>query len=542
MRHDRPKVDLNIYLLKEGRRAIDTTTRGLRTYELTFGANHAAMLYAKAAPATTPRWAKFFEEVIDPARLGRNSSTAALLLIEAAGREFALAFGQGRHLLQLDSVESNFGLRVTLNLVDENSLRSIDKATFEEHPRQSREQTGRAGQLEMFTVDVERDLLRAVTGSPVHERFGSRVSGMDSLKLSLETRLSDLPALLTELLNVYASDDYKLKGFAFVDHIQPIRDSALVDGLDAILITQMNRGQHSRIWLAAPEIVDWDRAVGFKYSAARLAARVHDVRLDELLQEFGDVDASVLLRKKIFCVDAEDMPVFSKPAYFWIYAEIESAGKTHLLNNGKWYAVDTDYVGRVNAFYDQVPRYTRALPSFESNDQTEGPYNERVARTNSAEFALLDKQNIRLPGAVSAVEPCDLYRCSKEFIHVKRYCASSVLSHLFNQGVVSADLFKRETAFRRELNARLPVIHRIADIEATPQQGEYSVVYAIVSEHDEDLSIPFFSKITLRHALQRLMSLGFSVALAPISVDEDWKILRVVPAARTARRAQPLPA
>lgn len=542
MRYGGPKVDLNIYLLKQGWRAIDTDTGRLSTHELRLGPKHAAMLYTKAAPATTPRWAKFFEEAVDPARLGRNSSTAALLLIQAGGRQFALAFGQGRHLLQLDAVESNFGLRVTLNLVDENSLRSIDKATFEEHPRQSREQTGRAGQLQMFTVDVERDLLRAVTGSPVEERFGSRVSGMDSLKLSLDSRLSDLPALLAELLNVYSSEDYKRKGFAFVDHIQPIRDSALVEQLDAMLIAQINGGQHGRIWLAAPEIVDWDRAVGFKYSAARLAARVHDVRLDELLQEFGDVNATVLLRKKIYCVDAEDMPVFNKPAYFWIYAEIEGAGKTHLLNNGKWYAVDTDYVGRVNAFYDEVPRYTRDLPSFESNDRTEGPYNERVATTNSAEFALLDKQNIRLPGAVSAVEPCDLYRNPKEFIHVKRYGASSVLSHLFNQGVVSADLFKREMAFRRELNARLPVIHRIADIEATPQQGEYSVVYAIVSEHDEDLSIPFFSKITLRHALQRLTSLGFSVALARISVDEHWKILKVVPTARAARGAQRLPA
>jgi hypothetical protein len=50
------------------------------------------------------------------------------------------------------------------------------------------------------------------------------------------------------------------------------------------------------------------------------------------------------------------------------------------------------------------------------------------------------------------------------------------------------------------------------------------VVFAIISESDEnDLSIPFFSKISLRHVMTRLQAIGFVVTVAKISVDEIKK-------------------
>jgi uncharacterized protein (TIGR04141 family) len=152
-----------------------------------------------------------------------------------------------------------------------------------------------------------------------------------------------------------------------------------------------------------------------------------------------------------------------------------------------------------------------------------------VAKDNPNEFALLDKKIVNLPGTATPVEPCDLYRRSNEFIHVKRYGGSSVLSHLFNQGLVSGELFQMQTQFREQVNENLPRQHRLTNLRLRPTPGQYKVVYAIISEYDEPLAIPFFSKISLRHCANRLRAIGFDVALATISVSPSKKITKNYP-------------
>lgn len=193
----------------------------------------------------------------------------------------------------------------------------------------------------------------------------------------------------------------------------------------------------------------------------------------------------------------------------------------------------------INKSYMDIPRYKKALPKFEHEDKTEERYNKRVAQSSN-EFALLDRDNVYLPGAVSAIEPCDLYRNPREFIHVKRYGGSSLLSHLFNQGLVSGELFKTEKVFRQKVNEKLPDTHKIANAEAQPKDNEYTIVYAIISEYEEDLSIPFFSKISLRHAVNRLAAIGFQVEIAKIAVSDDAKVIKVYPAAQPKAKKKAL--
>jgi len=53
------------------------------------------------------------------------------------------------------------------------------------------------------------------------------------------------------------------------------------------------------------------------------------------------------------------------------------------------------------------------------------------------------------------------------------------------------------------------------------------VIFAIVSESDEEnVSIPFFSRISLKHAIARLQAIGFVVSIAKISVDATKKITK----------------
>jgi uncharacterized protein (TIGR04141 family) len=543
MDENQHRADLTIYHLRKTISDAESAIRGvgsLKTQEIIVGKDSVGTLYITPAHASPPKWAKFFEGHVPPQQFGRNSLTGALLAVEVANRHFIVAFGKGRHSIDSEFIETSFGLRVAINCLDEKSLRSLDKASFEAHPRQSREQTGKDSALPAFGLDIERDLLRALTGRPTDSGLGARLSGMDAVKVSLSIDLSGLHELLGRLLKEYRSEAYKTKGFSFVDHLGEVKNPSLTEKLDEQLIDHLNSSSHDRIWLAVPDLIDWDRAVGFKYSLGLKAPRVYDVRVPDFLDTLDGavLDKALLMRRKIYCVDVEDDPVIERPAYYYIYAEIEYKGKTYLLNNGRWYLVQSDYVDEINTSFKSIPKYAKALPSFQLADESEEGFNKRVATQNAAEFALLDRKLIYVPGAVSPVEACDLFRQGKELIHVKRYGGSSLFSHLFNQGLVSGELLRSDSRFRKLMNGHLPSGHKLPNPDLDPKPGDYKVIYAVISEHDEDLTLPFFSRISLRHAANRLRALGFAVELAKISVADDarkTKVCRPDPKLRKTR-------
>lgn len=524
-----PKIDLSIYLAKGGMANPDENVKNAGTLKkstLDLGQNCLATLYVRQQTSNAPKWVTFFQDFVDASVFGRNSSTGALLSIPWQQRTFLISFGQGWHNIDSAKIETEFGLRAALNILDPTSIRSIDKSTLEAQPTQLREQSGRATEVQYFGIDVERDLLRAVTGKPTEEYFGSRVSGLDSIHLSLEIDPMDLPDLLGRLLVAYRSDGYKNGPFSWIDHIGQIRDPELIEDLDDQLIDSINRREVDKIWMSVPEIIDWNRVVGFRYSMGRREPRVYDVRVLDFLETFKDrkVTQEKLMQRKIYCVDADDNPVLDRPAYYYLYAEVERNNEVCLLNNGKWYQVERRYADIINKKFDAITRYDRQLPSYD--DESEGAYNSRVSNDDPAQYVLMDRDLAYVPGSASGVEVCDLYRNEREFIHVKRYGGSSVLSHLFNQGLVSGELFRMDAEYRSIVNDKLPDDRKIDDPEKSPLAGEYRVVYAVISESSDPLSVPFFSKISLKNCISRLEAMGFTAMLAKISVEEKRKVLK----------------
>jgi uncharacterized protein (TIGR04141 family) len=172
----------------------------------------------------------------------------------------------------------------------------------------------------------------------------------------------------------------------------------------------------------------------------------------------------------------------------------------------------------VNRYFDQLPRFDVALPEY--NDNSEETYNTRVC-DGSAEFALMDQQLIKYGGPRSGIEFCDIYSRAKDIIHVKRYGQSKVFSHFFSQGTVSGELFYTQDDFRHVVNDKLPETHKISDPKKVPDRNEYRVVFAIVSDAEGSrLTIPFFSRLNLRAACNRLIGYGYRVAICKISVNE----------------------
>ena len=118
--------------------------------------------YKEASHPRPPSWiADFFGTTLGPGLGLLSSSAKGVLLVRVVDGEedriFAVIFGLGRHLLNDDVLEERFGLKVVLNSVDPDSLRSIDKTALGSIPKQSREQISREGGAANFGIDVEQD-------------------------------------------------------------------------------------------------------------------------------------------------------------------------------------------------------------------------------------------------------------------------------------------------------------------------------------------------------------------------------------------------
>ena len=177
------------------------------------------------------------------------------------------------------------------------------------------------------------------------------------------------------------------------------------------------------------------------------------------------------------------------------------------------YAIASGFTDKVLADFANTPNSAIALPDCTVNDEI--IYNQ-AATNHIAGSCCMDGNLVTHGGGNSKVEFCDVYTNDKKIVHVKRYGGSSVLSHLFSQGVVSGELFVADSEFREKLNEILPAGHKLHDPATKPNAAEHEIVYGIISNSDDPLDIPFFSKVSLRNARRRLTSYGYLVTIKKI--------------------------
>ena len=481
-------------------------------------------LYYKSSFPTPPKWSSFFDKHIDIEDLGKNTTVSAVLLIKSIGKIFALTFGQGRFLLKPDCWVERFGLKVALNSIGSEKIRTIDKKTFDAISRQSIEQASQETEASNFGLDIEQDLLRAVTGTPKDSHIGKRIYGMDSLSVSTNIKIDKLEFWLQKIYDKYTDNSYK-KDFPWVDHISEVKDKTLKDELDKLLFSQIASGNTDRVWMSVPEIIEWEKVGGFCFKLSKNSPESQDIHLHDFLDslsesEKNNIEKSTFTNKYVHCIDSEGIRIHRWQAYKCLYCELEkeNENETYLLSEGKWYIVENDFVSSVKKSFSEIPNYKRKLPTY--NDDSEEKYNKRVSDENP-DLALMDQKIILHGGGYSKIEFCDLFSFNGDIIHVKRYGASSVLSHLFAQGRVSGDLFQMDKEFRVKVSKKLPEGFKIRNIHDRPQNDSYQVVYAIISEAPGELDIPFFSRLNLKNSARNLLGLGYRVAKLKIDVEPE---------------------
>lgn len=519
---------LNIFLIK----APFTTTQQIvkvdscgKPLKIAIGGHGEGNLYIKKTPPHAPKWASLFQDYLNVKDLDVEG-ISALFLIQINARFYALAFGQGgRFLLQDDVYEERFGLLSALNSVDPNSFRCIDLQSLDAIDSHTRIQSGQETTPDQFGLDVEQDMLKAIVGTPLNSALGNRMTGSDSLSVSVKMDLSDLPFLLDEYRKSFEAD-LNAQDHQWVNNISITKSAEIVQELELTLNQKLTAKNFEGSWLSIPGIIDWTTVKGFIFTYGK-GAMHPDINWAGFLSTVKDdtpITLDLLRERHVSCADSDFNKIHKSWSVFkCLYAEIDYNGGKYILNDGKWFNISVDFVAKTNHDFKTIPISKLSLPEYK--DDGEGSYNARVAATLPKQYALLDdKKKVMHGGGHGQVEICDLLSIDRELIHVKIYGKSAVLSHLFAQGFVSGQLIQIDSEFRKKVIAQLASpFSDLFQIDSKPSQDEFTIVFAIISDAKEkEVYLPFFSRVNLNNTVKILKGFGYKAELLKIVVDETY--------------------
>jgi uncharacterized protein (TIGR04141 family) len=464
--------------------------------------------------------------------------TNAVLILSVKQRtqelHFAVTFGSGRFLLRSDSLKRNYGLRVALNAIyskhekgqklDFERLRSVDSKTVADTTLRTRRQADRRSDFESFSIDTERDFLSGITGTPLDPKlWGKRIDGSDSVRLHR-------PVTFEQLGNICLQLEHNSKkiprDFSWVDNIFPVRVPAFVDALTERVAQVICSENVQGLELSPPELVEWgdiDHFL-FSFSDETFAEPSIDAYISALKtrNKLDSLTVEHLSYHRLIAFDAEDQEVGHWTVFQSLSGELDHHSQTYILSEGDFFEVKKGYMDELDEAVNKIDKFTGNLPPSQPS-WSEDRYNRAVAAL-PGNF-LLDKKTVKLDSRTTPIEICDILSSGKDLIHVKRKLNSSSLSHLFAQGIVSADLLLMSTEFRQKVRQRISGLekerktgNRFSQLLPSSRgitASAFTVVYGIIADwKGQTLAerLPFFSKVNLRRCVHDLTRMGYSVA------------------------------
>ena len=468
-----------------------------------------------------PQWASsFFANCINTDRIFTANARAVLLVRVSTGQDkeeriFAITMGYGKNMLKDDVIEERFGLKVILNTIKPDSLRRINKINIGGNQKLSNEQLPLKAGINDFGLDINRDLVSNITGVSEDESYAKgMLSGGDILSLTADVDITNIVDFLGKTYRKYSLDTYKTN-FGWIDQIQEVKGTRITEKLDSALIAAINSSSDS-IWMAVPEIINWEEIKGFKYKGQDI---YDDIDISLVKESFREPLGSLeqLKSKRIVAISAlDDSERHSWNARRCLYGELLLDGEAYCINSGKWYRVNNEFVNQVNQDYNSTTISMIDFEDFTDRHRTENGYSTDFQEKHSENYIVLDAQNFAYGGGHSKIELCDLLSQDKELIHIKPFTGSSTLSHLFNQAAVSAELVLSDAQFLALANEKISEISRDKDFTITDRRA-IKVVFGIIHKSSAELPpIPFFSKVSLRYTKSRLQAFGFDVSIKTI--------------------------
>lgn len=494
-------------------------------------------IFVSHSDPTAPKWQgdinRFTESNIE---LADSITNRAVVILKVDQNFMSITYGYGKFMLNEESIVRDFGIKVAANLIDPTQIRSLNTMNIEDIIINVQRQSSLNSDKSQLGIDEYKDILKEVAGSP-NRRQGSVAPkflvGTDSLKATKKMNLEEIISDLRYYKDCYSRNSYRDNGFDWLDNIQRIKDSNLLEELYSQLENSILTG-NDELHIGANRPIDWSSLDGFFITGIgnKLEEIGFDIDLnsEEYFQYIRDRQSENVIdklkRDKLIVSynQREEIQTLAN-IYNSILYECELDETKYLLSHGEWFKINQDYyesiTERINDIeieeeiefinYDE----NRAV-DFSDGKYGEGRYNNDLANTNDNYF-LMDQRNFQaaIPGN-NPIEPCDIFTKDKELIHVKRYNGSSSLSHLLAQGIVSANLLTN-TEFRNHIN-NIANEDLITDNDSL---SAFKVVFAVVHKDSEKTAhnmFPFFTMVNLVQTTNQLTRMQIPFSLKKIDV------------------------
>lgn len=498
-------------------------------------------LYLGTSDPKEPEWMQFLRSEFPglPDRVGSGGVAGVLfarLRDKYDGETLAFTFGAGYHLLKRESFVRAWGLKVALNALSDPALgtsgsllKSLDVMRLAADPLKIRSQAPKELSFDGFDLDSTRHIIRSVTGkAPGNADLQSSVTGSDSFSFSANVGLSDLDQLGVRLLDLSSQNHYKGE-FSWIDDIQHVMNPAMTRDLEQQVFDQLTSGGDA-LELAIPGVVDWAEVDHMQFHFDRRSkVKRPDIRLLDYLRgepQTGPPEFAVekLRHRYLYTIGSNGEDTGRWSIWECLSGEVLLAGDSYILDSGEFYRISSDYLEALNDSVQSVERANISFPN--SRPQTgEAAYLQSLCKSSS-DFLLMDRALYEVAKGETKIEICDLIHPDGILLHAKRHFSSSNLSHLFAQGVVSAEALVLNREHRSRVASGVEALadaakdSRFAHIVSTLKADRFSasdhcIGYVIIGDWSgKSLSarLPFFSKVALRTSIANLHRMGFQVA------------------------------
>ncbi|MBQ8451665.1 MAG: TIGR04141 family sporadically distributed protein [Clostridia bacterium] len=516
------KINLSIFLIKENITNLeDIIEDGVAELQV-FDENSVA--YYNPSSVKEPDWLFSFFSFHNDLLKTANSRVLFLKRVqidERTSRIFAVTFGYGKTLLKDDVCEEQFGLKIVLNTIARNKIRKISKTDIGKNYKQSQEQMPKESDISEFGFDIDRDLIKYVTGKSDDEEFGkSIISGGDIFNLVIDKNITNIENFLKYCYNKYILTTYK-ENFEWLDNIKLVKDKEIIEKLNDLVVKELNERNFSNVWLAIPEFLNWEKVDSIYIAGQKdRNAKYNDIENDVFVDSFenGTIIDFDKLKSKIITVKStedneQDIAKWSAAKCIVGSLELDN-GNVYAINGGSWYRINRDFANDINNAYKNLK-----LADIDFIDcpkeYDEDKYNKDLANTLQGAH-LIHKYKIPYGGGTgNVIEPCDV-AIDKTLIHIKNNGGSAYLSHLFNQATNSCSLLM-DADFRDKFRNKLR-INGIDDVIGDNfNASDYTIVLGIINKnHENRPHIPFFSKVSIKYAATQIENLGYKFRLKTI--------------------------
>lgn len=522
----------SIYLLKEGV-TIDNALKedhGLSRLDGNDSTlNELNITIYLSEARTTPPWWKAYLGIEQDLNQRQEGALAFIpCCFESTTRIFVLTFGMTYHKLQEGSYEYDFGLRATLNAIDPTKIKSTETVQPENAKRQ-RMQSPTVDTLSFFDFNRDQNIIKTLAGKvkPEYSEWVKSATGVNSIRITSSVEAGDLPSLCRQLYALYNRNDYE-QTFPDLFNITPVKEPSIKQYLETALIDSYNGENHENLIITLPEMLDplWNTFLYTYQKKCSSELSEHSIlSLKTVLPRADSMEQFKGAKLQILNEDQEIIKAYPIEECF-VFDCIHNSKHYHFCD-GSWYCVNERYIQRIEQTLERGIRQAEdyGLPFY--RHQNEGEYNMAVPSSDSS-YICLDRSTIA-PASQTQIEPCDLVRLNNEelqLFHIKLGTRSAMLSHLFNQGIVSLDLLRSEESSRCKLKEILNDrnLNDLDNYNMAIDSKNFSVIFGIVTHQEIEKGVhllPLFSKISLYRVIKSLETRNTEWGLVFIPKEEQ---------------------